>query len=129
MTSESDSHTCTILFADDEEMLLQVSGEFLKEFGYRVLGAAGGKEAVKIYEDQGNGIDLVILDMFMPDMHGTEACQAIKDMNPDCRVLMASGHNLESDIEECLDLGCTGFVKKPYTMMQLRHKIEEALNV
>ena len=127
MTSGSIPGMCTILLADDEEMVLDVSAELLKEFGYSVLEARGGREAVRIYEANRERIDLVILDMYMPDINGAEVFDRLKEINPDIKVLMSSGYNLESHAHEALALGCVGFVRKPYTIKQLRQTIEKTL--
>lgn len=127
MTSGIVTKSCTILLADDEKMVLDVCTEILKEFGYNVLEAGGGKEAVRIFKANRESIDLVILDMFMPDMGGAEAYDLLKEMDPDIKVLVSSGYNLESQIDDVMALGCNGFVQKPYTMKQLQQKIKEVL--
>jgi hypothetical protein len=73
----------TILIIDDEEMILDVGVRMLEKLGYSVYSADNGKDGVKIYEDNRNDIDLIILDMVMPGMSGGEVYDSIKQMNPD----------------------------------------------
>ena len=77
--------TETVLLVDDEDMILNVGEEMLKEMGHKVLLARSGKEAVGIYRKYKNEIDLVILDMIMPDMGGGEAYDTMKENNPKVR--------------------------------------------
>ena len=62
----------TILLVDDEEMIIDVGVQFLEKLGYTVLEAKGGKEAIQIYQENKDNIDMIILDMIMPDMGGSE---------------------------------------------------------
>ena len=74
----------TVLFVDDEEILLEVGRQLIMRVGYRVLVAGGGKEAVEIYRRHSKGIDLVVLDMVMPDMGGDAVFDALKEIDPPC---------------------------------------------
>ena len=117
----------TVLLVDDEKFILDVGGEMLKAMGYRVLAANGGSEAVGIYERQGREIDLVILDMIMPDMDGKKTYEKLKAMNDNVKVLLASGYSMTSQVAEILDRGFNGFIQKPFNMIRLSNKIREIL--
>jgi two-component system cell cycle sensor histidine kinase/response regulator CckA len=117
----------TVLLVDDEKFILDVGGEMLKAMGYRVLAANGGSEAVGIYERQGREIDLVILDMIMPDMDGKKTYEKLKAMNDNIKVLLASGYSMTSQVAEILDRGFNGFIQKPFNMIRLSNKIREIL--
>ncbi len=117
----------TVLLVDDEKFILDVGGEMLKAMGYRVLAANGGSEAVGIYERQGREIDLVILDMIMPDMDGKKTYEKLKEMNGDVKVLLASGYSMTSQVAEILDHGFNGFIQKPFNMIRLSNKMREIL--
>ncbi|MDY7032197.1 MAG: PAS domain S-box protein [Thermodesulfobacteriota bacterium] len=117
----------TILLVDDEEMIIDVSEQLLKKMGYRVFLARGGREAVKVYKTNKDKIDLIILDMIMPDMGGAEAYDRMKEINPDMRVLLSSGYAENGLAMEILERGCDGFIQKPFNMKQLSQKIREIL--
>jgi two-component system cell cycle sensor histidine kinase/response regulator CckA len=117
----------TVLLVDDEKFILDIGGEMLKTMGYRVLDANGGSEAVGIYERQGQEIDLVILDMIMPDMDGKKTYEKLKAINGNVRVLLASGYSMTSQVAEILDRGFNGFIQKPFNMIRLSNKIREIL--
>jgi len=115
----------TVLLVDDEAMVLDVGVKVLKRLGYTVLEAKGGREAVEIYKANGNKIDLVILDMIMPNMGGGEAYDKMKEINPNVKVLLSSGYSVDSEAKEILTRGCDGFIQKPFTMKELSQSIRE----
>jgi len=119
--------TETVLLVDDENMIINVGKDILKTLGYRVLIARGGKEAIEIYRANRDKIDIVILDMIMPEMGGAETFDALKAINPEIRVLLSSGYSMNSQAEEILQRGCNGFIQKPFTLNQLATKIREVL--
>ena len=120
--------TETVLLVDDEDGILDVGQEMLKEIGYEVLKARGGKEAVEIYSKHKDKIDVVILDMIMPDMDGGKAYDKMKEMNPNVKVLLSSGYSINGKAGEILKRGCDGFIQKPFTMHKLSGKIREILD-
>ncbi len=118
----------TILLADDEDSVLEIGVIMLEKTGYTVLEAKGGREAVEIYEANKDKIDLVILDMIMPDMGGGEAYDKMKEINPDVKVLLSSGYSIEGQATEILDRGCDSFIQKPFSLKKLSGKIRELLD-
>jgi two-component system cell cycle sensor histidine kinase/response regulator CckA len=118
----------TILLVDDEPMILEVTVEVLRELGYTVLEAHGGGEAIELYNEKRAGIDLVILDMIMPDMGGGETYDKIKEINPQVKVLLSSGYSIDGEATEILERGCQGFIQKPFGMEELAMKIREILD-
>ncbi len=78
----------TILLVDDEDMIIEVSSEILKALGYKVMSAKSGREALNIYRTNKNKIDLVMLDMIMPDMGGKESYDYLKKIDPEVKVLL-----------------------------------------
>jgi len=118
----------TVLLVDDEEIVLEVEKELLKVLGHEVLTARGGKEAVEVYKKKVDKIDLVLLDMVMPNMGGGEAYDRIKEINPRARALLSSGYSLDGEAREILARGCDGFIQKPYTIKDLSKKIGEILD-
>jgi CheY-like chemotaxis protein len=119
--------TETILMVDDEDKVLDAGVMVLKRLGYSVLEARGGKEAVEIYRDNKDKIDLVILDMVMPHMGGGEAYDKMKEINPKVKVLLSSGYSIDGQAKEILARGCDAFIQKPFSMRDLSQKIWEVL--
>ena len=118
----------TILLVDDEEMIIDVGVQLLEKFGYTVLEARGGKEAIQIYQKNKDHIDMIILDMIMPDMGGSEVYDTIKKIDPEVKVLLSSGYSVDGQATEILKKGCNGFIQKPFTIKSLSIKIREVLN-
>ena len=118
----------TLLLVDDEEMIIEVGEEILQALGYKVLPAASGKEALKIYQNKKDSIAMVILDMIMPGMGGGETYDNLKQINPDIKVLLSSGYSISGQAAEILERGCDGFIQKPFKLRQLSVKIREILD-
>jgi two-component system cell cycle sensor histidine kinase/response regulator CckA len=117
----------TILIVDDEETILRVSSELLTMLGYKVLAAQNGKDALNIYGEHRSKIDLVILDMIMPDMGGEETFRLLKAMKPGIRVILSSGYSMNGHAKKILDQGCKAFLQKPFNIDELSQKIRYAL--
>ncbi len=118
----------TILLVDDEDMVLDVGEEMLDALGYKVLLAKSGKEAIELYNKNLDNIDMVLLDMVMPDMGGGETYGRMKDINPDIKVLLSSGYNIDGQATEILKRGCDAFIQKPFDMQELSQKIRKILD-
>jgi CheY-like chemotaxis protein len=118
----------TILFVDDEEMIVSVGKDMLESIGYKVLTANSGKIAVEKYETNKENIDLVILDLIMPDMGGEATFVKLRDINPDVKVLLSSGYSINGQATNMLKQGCRGFVQKPYSIKELSARIREILD-
>lgn len=119
--------TETILLVDDEAMILDVAGAILKTLGYTVIAARTGADALAIYRSRQAAIDLVILDMVMPDMNGEEVFSELKLLDPQVRVLLASGYSLNAQAERILDRGCSGFIQKPFTSADISCQVRAIL--
>jgi two-component system cell cycle sensor histidine kinase/response regulator CckA len=119
--------TETILLVDDEDMIIDVAGNMLKELGYRVVAARSGEEAVDVYKIDGPDIDLVILDMVMPGLGGGKTFDLLKDMNPDIKVLLSSGYSVSGEAIKILNRGCDGFIQKPFDIYKISQRIREIL--
>ena len=116
-----------ILLVDDEEATIQVEELMLKELGYQVIPALSGRQAVELYREKMVDLDLVALDMIMPEMNGRDTYDALKKINPNVKVLLISGYSLNKQIEELMDKGCNGFIQKPFDIIQLSQKLREVL--
>jgi PAS domain S-box-containing protein len=120
--------TETILFVDDEAMILATGEELLKELGYTVLIANGGKEAIELVAQNREYIDLVILDLVMPGLSGKETFLRLKATHPQIKVLLSSGYSINGSVDEILREGCDGFIQKPFNVVQLSTKIRRILD-
>ena len=118
----------TILLVDDEQMIIDVSKPMMESLGYEVITAKGGKEAIEVHKTNRDRIDIVILDMIMPDMGGGETYGRLKAINPDIKVLLSSGYSIDGQAKEILERGCHGFIQKPFNLKQLSRKIREILD-
>ncbi len=118
----------TILVVDDEEMILAVSRDLLTELGYRVLTAINGEQALQQFTEQDGAVDLVILDMILPDMDGSAIFDRLRQCAPRVKVLLASGYSADKRARAILDRGCNGFIQKPYNLDALARKVREILD-
>jgi nitrogen-specific signal transduction histidine kinase/CheY-like chemotaxis protein len=117
----------TVLLVDDEEVVLDVGVQMLQHFGYAVLSAANGHDALQIYTENKEKIDLVILDMVMPDMGGRVVYDRLKLCNSKVKVLLSSGYSLSGEASEIMESGCDGFIQKPFNIKELTAQIDQIL--
>ena len=118
----------TVLFVDDENMIIETAEELFEQLGYKVLIARSGKEAIETYEKNKEHIDIVLLDMIMPDMSGSDTYDRMKDIDPKVKVLLSSGYSVNGQATEIMDRGCDGFIQKPFKMKELTQKLREILD-
>lgn len=117
----------TVLLVDDEVVIINVVKPILEGMGYNVLIARCGEEAIEVYKKNGQEIDLVLLDMTMPFMGGSETYDRLKEVNPDVKVLLTSGYSIDGQAAEILERGCDGFIEKPFTINELSQKLRGVL--
>ncbi len=117
----------TILLVDDEDLVITVGEEMLELMGYTVLTARNGGEALEIYKANWGRINLVILDIIMPQMGGEETFAQLKAINPDVLVLLSSGYAMNGKAERILKKGCCGFIQKPFDIRRLAKKVRATL--
>jgi PAS domain S-box-containing protein len=117
----------TILLVDDERAIIDVTREILEALGYLVLVAANGREALKLYQENRDKIDVVILDMIMPDMGGGETFDRLKEIKSDIKVILSSGYSLDGEASGIMARGCRGFIQKPSSIAVLSQKVREVL--
>lgn len=116
-----------ILIVDDEESIATVCKGLLETLGYEAVTARSGKEALEIYCADMGVIDLVILDMIMPDMGGEQTFEALKAADPDVKVILSSGYSMNSQATRIMDQGCSAFIQKPFDIHNLSLKIREVI--
>ncbi len=118
----------TILFVDDEEVLRLVAAEFLEVLGYHVLLAEDGKQALTAVAERGHEIDLVLLDLMMPEMGGDEVLRILKEDYPAISVIVASGYSRQALQKNMSKRDYDGFLEKPYVLSHLGEEIERVLH-
>ena len=116
-----------VLIVDDEKPVLEVGAEMLKAIGYKVFKAQNGRAAIKLYKEYQDQIDLVILDMILPDLGGGEIFDLLKEINPSVAVILSSGYSIEGRATDILNRGCKGFIQKPFSMEELAEKIKSII--
>jgi two-component system cell cycle sensor histidine kinase/response regulator CckA len=117
----------TVLLVDDEPMIVEVAGSLLRSLGYNVHTAVSGQEALQLYAENPERIDIVILDMIMPGMGGGETFDRLREMNPHVKVLLSSGYSIDGQASEIMGRGCRGFIQKPFKTKALSRKLREVL--
>lgn len=117
----------TILFVDDEEMICQLAAEMLRSLGYQVVVCRSGAEGIRRYQEQAGEIDLAIIDMVMPGMDGHETIKALQKIDPMVKILLASGHSLNSRAQGIIADGVLAFISKPFNYLELSDKVAAAL--
>ena len=118
----------TILLIDDEAMIARTGRRMLEKLGYHVLVAESGQAALEIFEEFRDRIDLIVLDMIMPGMGGSEIFDRLKTLDPSIRVLLSSGYSLNGQASKIMKRGCEGFIQKPFNIEQFSKKIREILD-
>lgn len=119
--------TGTILLADDDEAVRNVTREILERCGFRVLTAANGREAVMLFQEHSNEIDCVLLDLTMPSMDGEETYRELRRVRANVRVIVASGYSEQEIARRFTGEEPAGFVEKPYQAAALSAKLREVI--
>mgnify|MGYP000505956965 FL=1 len=109
-------------------LVADIGKDLLEKLGYTVLVAAGGAEAIKLFQRHRDQIELVILDMIMPDMGGGETFSRMRAIKPNAKILLSSGYSLDSRASAIMKQGCNGFIQKPFNLKKISHKIREILD-
>src|SRR6185369_9089560 len=120
--------TGKVLVVDDEELVREVCGEYLKDMGLQTLSAADGMEAVDIFSRNVNDISLVILDLTMPNMDGVVSLREMRQIQPDAKILISSGHATQTTEKFFTDDQPDGFIQKPFQKKELQDKIDGILD-
>ena len=118
----------TILVVDDSEALRPVVTRTLRQYGYAVLEAAGGDEAIRVAERESNPIHLILTDIVMPGMSGPELARDLLRWHPGMRVLFMSGYAENAIVREGLRHPSAGFIEKPFSPETLAREVRRALD-
>jgi PAS domain S-box-containing protein len=117
-----------ILLVDDEEALRQFGERTLLRKGYQVLTASSGEQALEIYGQPGQRPDLVIMDLGMPGMGGHKALKAILELDPQAKVVIASGYSAHGQVKASLESGAAGYAAKPFRRAELLTTVRRVLD-
>ena len=118
----------TILVIDDEQLMRTTAKAILSNAGYSVILAENGKEGLKIFRQKSDTIDLILLDMVMPVMNGKDCFRQLKEIDPEVKVILASGFSKDEDIEIMKQQNLRAFISKPYHCHELINLITEILH-
>ena len=118
----------TIMLVDDDESVISFGKDLLENFGYTVIVANDGFEAVEIYRRQQDSIDLIILDLSMPKKSGRESLSDLLAINPNLKVIVSSGFDKGGPVKQLLEMGAKAFVPKPYGMEKMLGAVRKILD-
>jgi CheY-like chemotaxis protein len=119
----------TILLVEDDEEVRQVASRILRRNGYRVIEAGNGSDALKAADNEAEPVDLIVTDIVMPEMGGTELAKRIREKQPDARILFTSGYTEDAVVRQSLLHEGESFIEKPFTPATLAKKAREMLSV
>lgn len=117
-----------VMIVDDEEFVTLLAQRVMTDRGYRVVTAKDGFEALDIYRKLGSAIDLIILDLNMPLMDGSEVFNELRQMNPNVPVVLSSGFADNERLRAMTANGLRGFIPKPYTQEKLLTEMRSTLD-
>lgn len=118
----------TVLLVDDEPAICKIGATMLQRLGFEVLVATDGEEALEIFQKQNEKIVLILLDLSMPKMDGQEACEKLREIRPDIRILLCTGHNelaMQGDVRTANPP--IGFLHKPFDLDILSETLRKAM--
>jgi CheY-like chemotaxis protein len=115
----------TVLIVEDESVVRMVLEEMLLRLGYRVITAEDGQQAWDQFQQNPEQIDLVVFDMSMPGMSGDMLFKQIKAIAPGLKTILTSGYSDNAPVDEMRSSGLSAFLPKPFTMQQVREKMQE----
>ncbi len=118
----------TVFVVDDEQVIRELTCDILEGQGYRVLSARNGREAVDMLGKDPETVDLVILDMSMPEMDGIQTFRAMREIRPDLKVLVSSGYTEDPSVKRLVAQGASGVLTKPFKIDELSRIIESTLS-
>jgi DNA-binding NtrC family response regulator len=120
--------TETLLLVDDEDFIRDLGTRILTKQGYTVLQAENGREALDLFRKDSSKISLVLLDLIMPEMGGTECLTELLEIDPKVKVVIASGYSADASVKETVQMGAKGFVSKPFRVKELLREVRKVLD-
>lgn len=122
-----DDITGTILIVDDEQMIRELAQEALEDLGYKTMTASDGEQALKVFRENSDKIDCIILDLMMPNMDGVATFEHLQKIDPNVKVILCSGYNEQEATQKFENRGLAGFLHKPFRLSDLRQELERVL--
>ncbi len=120
--------TETILVVDDDDQIRELTSEVLEDSGYQVISASSGEQALEVFRKKYRDIDLVLMDLNMPGMGGSQCTRKMLTLDPSVRVLVASGYSANIHGRDALKFGAKDFISKPFQAQKLLAKIRNFLD-
>ncbi len=117
----------TVLVVDDEDVIRQTATTMLEALGYQVLTATNGREGLEQYRRHLGEINVVLLDMVMPEMNGQACFREIRRLDPHARIIICSGFTRDADITQLFSEGLAGYLQKPYRRVDLSREVGRVL--
>ncbi len=117
----------TLLLVDDEELILESARELLEPYGYTVLTANQGEDAISLLDRKDFQVDLILLDLNMPGMGGEKCLEELRKSHPAVKILITSGYPVRGDRRKLVEEDASGFISKPYKLKDLLKKVREIL--
>jgi DNA-binding NtrC family response regulator len=118
----------TLLVVEDDDSVREFTVRTLKTFGYNVLSAPDGQAAIELFKSQMSRINMVITDMFMPNMTGKQFVEAVRQFDKDMKILFVSGYSPDDTADGMPPGRSVAFLEKPYARDQLSKKIRDVLD-
>lgn len=118
----------TIMVVDDEDIVRSIIVEMLELHKSKVVLASCGKDAIDYYKNNYKKVDLIFLDMVMPDYNGLETFRELKKINKDVKVIVLSGYSMNDEINKTIEEGAIGFIQKPVSLKVLIAALKEAMS-
>ncbi|HEN20610.1 MAG TPA: hybrid sensor histidine kinase/response regulator, partial [Desulfobacteraceae bacterium] len=116
----------TILLVDDEEAILNIGKDILQSFGYSVITAENGEKGIEMFRREQPS--LVILDVNMPGIGGHQCLKELLEIDPDAKVIIASGYSTNESIRQAVRSGAAGFIGKPYQIRDMLAQVRDILD-
>ncbi|WP_423201853.1 response regulator [Desulfobacter hydrogenophilus] len=117
-----------ILFVDDEKPIVKFAVRVLERIGYSVTGTTSSKEALEVFKSNPNKFDIVITDMAMPHMVGTELAKKILELRPNIPIIICTGFSDQVDMEAAKAIGIKDYANKPILTSDFAIKIRNLLD-
>ena len=116
-----------VMLVEDEPRVRKVTGEMLELLGLEVSLFGDGKSAADHFRDHHESVDLVLLDMVMPEQSGRETFAVLRAIDPKVPIVIMSGYSQDGDAQSLIDAGAAGFLQKPFSMAQLAAQVRNGL--
>jgi DNA-binding response OmpR family regulator len=117
-----------ILLVEDDDMVSALTKRILERSGYKVLTTVNGKEALELYEQEKVRISLVILDLIMPEMGGKKCLVELRNIAPNVKILVTSGHPIDGPTKDVIRSQASGFLSKPYNVTKILGTVRAVLD-